>query len=59
MAQIGLREVVLSNGVTLFRLRPQLGNGCAGILLRLCRSVTGLNRYKHGGEKQQPWKKRA
>ena len=58
VAQIRLREVILSNGVALFRLRSQLGKGGAGILLRLWRGVTGLDRHKHGGEKQQPRKKR-
>jgi hypothetical protein len=58
VAQIGVSEVVLSNGVALFRLRSQLEKGRAGILLGLWRGVTGLNRHKHGGEKQQQCKKR-
>src|SRR5882762_7485402 len=58
MAEIRLREVVLSNGIALLGPRSQLQKRRADILLRLWRGVTGLNCYKHSGEKQQPCKKR-
>jgi len=59
-AKIRLRKVVLRNGIALFRLRLQLGEGRAGVLLSLWRSVNRhkLNRHKRGGEKQQPCKQR-